>query len=212
MLATKRAVMTLFSDMLDANSHRVRLVLAEKGITLDIRDIEAEGFPEDMHGYNPRQKIPMLIDRELVVYEPRIVSEYLDERFPHPPLMPVDPVMRSIYRLYLHRIEEELYEPLKILDGHGEKKPSQAKQNQARKKLRDSLIADSDMFAEKPYFLSDEFSLVDCALAPILWRLPHYGISLPPEADAVVEYAERLFARDAFHASLTETELEIRSL
>lgn len=204
-VASRRSVMTLFSGDNDPYSHRVRIVLAEKGINVDIVSVEAGDLPEDLIDLNPYNSVPTLVDRELVLYGSAVIMEYLDERFPHPPLMPVDPVSRATNRLMLYRIEQDLYHHLDLLADANEKVVSKAK-----KEIRENLVMASVIFESKPYFLSDEFSLVDCALAPLLWRLPHYGISLPKQAAALLDYAERIFARESFRESLTEQEREMR--
>ncbi len=203
-IANRRSVMTLFSDASCPQSHRVRMVLAEKGITVEIVNIEPGNLPEDLIDLNPYQSVPTLVDRELVLYDPQVVTEYLDERFPHPPLMPVDPVSRARSRLALYRIEKDWYSLIADLDSRNDKLVAKA-----RKMLRDSLTASAEVFSAKPYFLSDEFSLVDATIAPVLWRLKHYNIELPAQAKAVREYAERMFARESFKASLTEAEKEM---
>jgi RNA polymerase-associated protein len=197
--------MTLFSSPTSPDSHRVRVVLAEKGITVEIVDVDAANKPEDLIDLNPYNTVPTLVDRELVLYDSRAIMEYLDERFPHPPLMPVDPVSRARSRLALYRIEKDWYELVPALESRGEKTASKA-----RKMLRDSLTAGAEVFAAKPFFLSDEFSLVDAAIVPILWRLERYKIDLPRQAKPVLQYAERMFARDTFKASLSEAEREMR--
>ena len=203
-IANRRSVMTLFSDATCPQSHRVRMVLAEKGITVEIVNIDPGNLPEDLIDLNPYQSVPTLIDRELVLYDPQVIMEYLDERFPHPPLMPVDPVSRARSRLALYRIQRDWYSLLGEFD-KGEKAAAKA-----RKTLRDSLAASAEVFSAKPFFLSDEFSLVDASVAPILWRLDHYRIELPTQAKPVLQYADRLFKRDSFKASLTEAEREMR--
>lgn len=203
-IANRRSVMTLFSDATCPQSHRVRMVLAEKGITVEIVNIDPDNLPEDLIDLNPYQSVPTLVDRELVLYDPQVVTEYLDERFPHPPLMPVDPVSRARSRLALFRIEKDWYSLIRELDSKNDKLVTKA-----RKTLRDSLASSAEVFSAKPYFLSDEFSLVDAAIAPVLWRLKYYNIDLPTQARAVNEYAERMFARDSFKASLTEAEKEM---
>jgi RNA polymerase-associated protein len=203
-IANRRSVMTLFSDATCPQSHRVRMVLAEKGITVEIVNIDPGNLPEDLIDLNPYQSVPTLIDRELVLYDPQVIMEYLDERFPHPPLMPVDPVSRARSRLALYRIEKDWYSLLGDFD-KGEKAAAKA-----RKTLRDSLASSAEVFSAKPFFLSDEFSLVDASIAPILWRLNHYRIELPAQAKPVLKYADRLFKRDSFKASLTEAEKEMR--
>ena len=202
--ANRRSVMTLFSAPDCAECHRTRIVLREKDITVDIIDIDPENKPEDLLELNPYNTVPTLVDRDLVLYEPRIIMEYLDERFPHPPLMPVDPVSRARTRLALYRVERDWYGLLSDLETGGEKKAARA-----RKILKESLVGASDVFAAKPFFLRDEFSLVDATIAPILWRLRHYKIELPKSAAPVLDYMERIFERESFRASLTEAEMEM---
>ena len=203
-IANRRSVMTLFSDAACPQSHRVRMVLAEKGITVEIVNIDPGNPPEDLIDLNPYQSVPTLIDRELVLYDPQVITEYLDERFPHPPLMPVDPVSRARSRLALYRIQKDWYSLLDDLESSNEKVSAKA-----RKSLRDSLASSAEVFGAKPFFLSEEFSLVDATIAPILWRLKHYNIDLPAQAKSVLDYAGRLFERESFQASLTEAEREM---
>jgi RNA polymerase-associated protein len=180
------------------------MVLAEKGITVEIVDVDGGSKPEDLIDLNPYNTVPTLVDRELVLYDPRAIMEYLDERFPHPPLMPVDPVSRARTRLALYRIEKDWYELVPALESRGEKTAGKA-----RKLLRDSLTAGGEVFGAKPFFLSDEYSLVDATIVPILWRLKRYKIELPRQAKPVLQYAERMFSRESFQASLTEAEREM---
>jgi RNA polymerase-associated protein len=198
--------MTLFSRPDDAWSHRTRLVLAEKGITVETIDVDAANLPEDLLDLNPYHSAPTLVDRDLVLYDSRVIIEYLDERFPHPPLMPVDPVMRAQFRLALFRIEKDWYELVPQIDQNGDKRAGQ----RARKILRDSILASADVFRARTFFLSDEFSLVDATIAPILWRLPGWGIDLPAQAQPVERYGNMLFQRPAFFRSLSEVEREMR--
>ncbi|HBR99273.1 MAG TPA: stringent starvation protein A [Gammaproteobacteria bacterium] len=205
-IANRRSVMMLYSAAECIHCHRVRLVLAEKDITVDIESIDPDNKPEDLLHLNPYGSIPTLIDRDLVLYDSRVISEYLDERFPHPPLMPVDPVSRAQSRLALFRIENDWYSLLPDLESGDSKRVTKAAKN-----LRDSLIAAADVFSVKPFFLSDEFTLIDATLAPLLWRLRTYGVELPPgDAKPVIDYAERLFAREGFQLSLTEIERDMR--
>ena len=150
LVANRRSVMNLFSSASCPQSHRVRVVLAEKGITVEIVDVDTNHKPEDLLDLNPYNTVPTLVDRELVLYDPRAIMEYLDERFPHPPLMPVDPVSRARTRLALYRIEQDWYELVPQLESRGEKTSSKA-----RKILRDSLTASAEVFAAKDFFLSD---------------------------------------------------------
>ncbi|MEN9433207.1 MAG: hypothetical protein RLZZ422_796 [Pseudomonadota bacterium] len=205
-LSSRRSVMTLFSSPDSADSHRVRIVLAEKDITYDILNLGPNDKSEDLAELNPYNTTPTLIDRDLVLYDARIIMEYLDERFPHPPLMPVDPVTRAHSRLALYRIERDWFSLVQDIE-HGD----QTEAAQARKILRESVLSAVEVFAIKPYFLSDEFSLVDCTIAPILWRLPKYGIDVPEkQAKPILRYMDRVFSRDAFQQSLSKVEKSIR--
>lgn len=204
--STRRSVMTLFSKPLDPWSHRTRLVLAEKSITIDIVDVENGDLPEDLLDLNPYNSVPTLVDRDLVLYDSRVIIEYLDERFPHPPLMPVDPVTRAQFRLALFRIEKDWYSLAADIAAGGERKPVA----RALRALEESIVSSADIFAAKRFFLSDEFSLVDCTIAPILWRIPLFGIKLPSQARPINTYMDTVFSRPSFQASLTEQEQEIR--
>jgi len=208
--AAKRSSMTFYSSPTDHYCHRVRIVLAEKGVAVDIVDVEQGNEPEDLASLNPYNEVPTLVDRELTLYQPNVIMEYLDERFPHPPLLPVYPVTRGECRLYIHRIERDWCEHVDAIVAGKEKA---ADLNKRRKALRDGLITIAPIFEEYPYFMSEDFTLVDCALAPILWRLPELGVELPAkQAKPLLEYADRLFERDSFQASLTEAEREMRGL
>lgn len=205
MTVTHRSVMTLFSDPESVFSHRARVVLAEKDIQSAINYVNPDDPPEDLRDLNPYSTLPTLVDRDLVLYDSRVIIEYLDERFPHPPMMPVDPVSRAHTRLALFRIEHDWYSMLPDLEGS-----DRGRRDKARKALRESVTAASDVFAARPFFLSDEFTMVDASIAPVLWRLPRWGIELPKEAAAAEAYAERLFARDGFRRSLSDAESAIR--
>jgi len=200
--------MTLFSAPNDPWSHRTRIVLAEKGIGIDIVSVEPGKLPEDLLDLNPYHSVPTLVDRDLVLYDSRVIMEYLDERFPHPPLMPVDPVTRAQFRLALYRIERDWYGLVQQIEAEPDKKLTV----KLKKFLRDTILQSADLFKVKPYFLSDEFSLVDATIAPVLWRLPYYDIELPPTAQAVQKYASLVFARPAFRDSLSDAEQEMRIL
>lgn len=197
--------MNIYSSPVCPFCHRTRIVLAEKDITCETIDVDLNKLPEDLAELNPYNTVPTLVDRDLVIYDSRIIIEYLDERFPHPPLMPVDPVSRAKTRIALLRVEHDWF-PLV----HDILTKSEKVVTKARKELRESLIASAEVFKAKPYFLSDEFSLVDATIAPILWRLPVLGIELPKEAKPVLTYADRIFKRKTFIESLTESEREMR--
>lgn len=182
------------------------MVLAEKNISAEIVFVEDDSLPEDVIDLNPYNTTPTLVDRDLVLYNSRIIMEYLDERYPHPPLLPVDPVARAQTRVFLYRIERDWYSLLPDLVGL-----DHTKAEQARKVLLDGLTAVAPIFEQKPFFMSDELSVVDCTLAPLLWRLPAYQVQLPPQAAPLLKYAENIFARDSFAQSLTEAEKAVRA-
>jgi len=203
-IVAKRTIMSLYSDCDDVYSHQVRIVLAEKGVNVEILQSKQGDANDDLMAINPYGTIPTLIDRELVLYEARIIMEYLDERFPHPPLLPVYPVARAETRKMMHRIEQDWYQLLLQIK-------SNTDADQAREYLLDSLVSLDPVFADKLYFLSDEFSLLDCALAPLLWRLPQLNIEIPASAKALHAYMQRVFKRDSFQSSLTDVERQLRA-
>ena len=199
--------MTLFSAPDEVASHRTRIVLAEKDVEIEIVNVTPGRFPEDLLDLNPDHTLPTLVDRELVLYDSRIIIEYLDERFPHPPLMPVDPVSRAQFRLALHRIERDWYGLAKKLD---RAPPGSPEADKSRGELRDLVVQFTDFLRGKPYFMSDELSLVDVTVAPILWRLPRYRIDIPKDLTPLLKYANLLFSRPAFRMSLSPQEREMR--
>lgn len=203
-LANRRQAMTLFSGERCPYCHMVRIVLAEKGINYDLINVDLDDTPEELKDLNPYNEVPTLVDRELVLFQSNVIMEYLDERFPHPPLMPVDPVARAQLRLMLYRIERDWYSLARQLSNKAQATAA------ARKELRDQLASISPIFEQKPYFMSDEFSLMDCAVVPLLWRLPYYGIELPAAARPLINYAERMFDRESVQQSLTEGEREMK--
>lgn len=203
-IANRRSVMVLYSDPVTPLSHCVRIVLAEKDINVEVNFIEGNDLPEELVELNPYNSVLTLIDRELVLYEPQIIMEYLDERFPHPPLLPVDPVARASNRQFRYRVMRDLYSLLDDIEGENEIAAANA-----RKNMRDNLTAIAPIFEQKPYFMSDEYSLIDCCMAPLLWRLNVYGIKLPSSAKSLIQYGERLFERQAFKDSLSGREKEM---
>ncbi len=208
-VVAKRSSMTYFSDSRDHYSHRVRIVLAEKGVTVDVVDVSPGDIPEELSEINPYNSLPTLLDRELSLYNTAAMMEYLDERFPHPPLLPVYPVARAESRQFIYRIERDWCPLVKVISD-GRNKEAVAK---ARQELKDSLVAIAPIFSEKPFFMSDEFTLVDCCLAPILWRLEEFGVEMPRTRQTMplMEYMDRMFERPSFQESLTELEREMRS-
>lgn len=205
-LANRRSIMTLYSDSGDIYSHQVRIVLAEKGVAVDIRHIDNYQISEELLELNPYGSLPTLIDRDLVLYHAPIIMEYLDERFPHPPLLPVYPVARAECRRMMFRIEQDWYSKMRLItDG------TAAEASAARIAIKDSFTALVPVFSSTPYFLSEEFTLVDCCLAPFIWRFSTLGIELPKSAKAIWNYAERVFERNSFQDSLTDIERELRA-
>lgn len=203
-VTTKRSIMTLYSGALDPYSHRTRIVLAEKGVTFDLYEVNVEAEPDALVEINPYNTVPTLVDRDLVLYESEIIMEYLDERFPHPPLMPVYPVARARSRLMLYRVNRDWYTLANTILA---KSIPEEEKGSARKALQESIISVAPMFSrEMPYFLSEEFSLIDCAVAPLFWRLRSMGIEIPKEAKPIQDYMARVFEREAFRLSLTDAE------
>ena len=206
--ATKRASMTLFSDPRDHYSHRVRMVLCEKGVSVDVVDVDPSQRPEDLSEINPYGTLPTLLDRDLVLYKSTVIMEYLDERFPHPPLLPVYPVARAQCRLLMHRIELDWSKRVDVLlAGRGR----ETAMDKARKELRESLAAIAPVFAERPFFMNEDFTLVDCFVAPILWRLNALDLKLSArQLKPIQRYMTNMFERDTFQESLTEPEVDMR--
>lgn len=206
-VVAKRSSMTFFSDPTSHYSHRVRIVLAEKGVAVEIKDLDPNNVPADVAELNPYGTLPTLVDRDLVLYEPNVMMEYLDERFPHPPLLPVYPVARAESRLLMYRIERDWCGHVDTIMAA----KSKDSVNKARKELKDSLVSISPIFSEMPYFMSEEFTLVDCCVAPIVWRLQNLGIELPEkQVKHMLEYMDRIFDRESFQVSLSELEREMR--
>ncbi|HEX6570819.1 MAG TPA: glutathione S-transferase N-terminal domain-containing protein [Steroidobacteraceae bacterium] len=204
-------MMTLYSRADDARCHRVRIVLAEKGLDVRIVETDPARPPEDLIDLNPYQTVPTLVDRDLVVYEPGIISEYLDERFPHPSLASTDPAARAQTRVALRRIEQDWYAVADTLEpGVG---CDRRERDRARKMLAESILASEPLFRLRPWFLSDQFSQLDAAVAPILWRLPRWEIdlgALGAAAPSIERYAAKVFARPSFARSLSEAEKGMR--
>ncbi len=198
-------MMTLYSGITDPFSHRCRIVLYEKGMDFEIIDVDLMNKPEDLAVMNPYNRTPVLVERDLVLYESNIINEYIDERFPHPQLMPADPVMRARARLFLFRFEQELFNHVQTLESG-----TQKAQEKARLYIRENLIQIAPIFVKQKYMLGEEFSMLDVAIAPLLWRLDHYGIRLGKPAAPLMKYAERIFSRPAFIEALTPSEKVMR--
>ena len=200
-----RTVLTLYSSRDDVQCHRVRLVLAAKGVVYDAVNVNPQAPPEDLVDLNPYHSVPTLVDRDLVLYETSVICEYLDERYPHPPLMPIDPLSRARLRLGMVRMERDWYPFVEQIEAGG--RPAET----ARKRLRETLLASLPLFKAAKFFLNPEMSLADCALAPLIWRLPSLGVDLPREARVIEDYGERIFRSPGFARSLTEEEKALRA-
>jgi len=198
-------MMRLYSGTSCPYSHRCRIVLYEKGMDFEVIDVDLMNKSEDVAAINPYGKVPVLVERDLVLYEANIINEYIDERFPHPQLMPPDPVMRGRARLFLHRFEQEIYSQIDPIE-HGVAKAA----DKARAVVRDNLTQLAQILTTQKFLLGDEFSMLDVAIAPLLWRLDHYGIQMGKDAVPLMKYAERLFSRQGFIDSLTASERAMR--
>ena len=202
-LNVRRSVITLYSGTDCVLSHACRIVMHEKDIECEVGYTDSSDTCQELEEFNPYYETPTLVDRDLILYDALIINEYLDERFPHPPLMPVDPVSRAKQRLMIMRLKRDWFDSISALQEN-------KKDKEAHKVLRDGLIAISPLFAEQSFAMGEEYSLVDVILAPLLWRLPVLNIVLPKQAQAVEDYSERLFERESFQASLSDTERDLR--
>jgi len=200
-----RSTMALYSHNRNIHCHRVRFVLAEKCINVEIIDVtKNESVAADLAELNPYNETPTLVDRDLLLHDAGVINDYLDERYPHPPLMPVDPVSRARLRLVHHRILRDWFPLAEEIENSTGRKADMAKQQ-----LKESIVAANDLFRQTDYLMSDELSLLDCTLGPLFWRLPVYGIDLGKPGASVQAYVQRLFSRPSFKSSLTRAEREM---
>ncbi|AEF99116.1 Glutathione S-transferase domain protein [Methylomonas methanica MC09] len=206
-ITSRKSAMILFSTANCIMSHCARLVVHEKGVPADIEFFDPNEPPEDLLEMNPNGNSPTFVERDLVLYDARIIMEYLDERFPHPALHQMDPVSRANARMLIKRIDQDWYPLLEEIQINGDKKAVKAK-----KMLKESLMAAAPVFEANPYFMSEEYSLIDCAMAPFLWRLPSIGIDIASLGKGITAYANRLFSRKAFQDSLTREERDLMPL
>lgn len=202
-------MMVLYSGTTCPFSQRCRLVLFEKGMDFEIRDVDLFNKPEDISVMNPYGQVPILVERDLTLYESNIINEYIDERFPHPQLMPADPLMRARARLMLFNFERELFVHVHVLENEKGKVPEKAMEK-ARNEIRDRITSLVPLFLKNKYMLGDDFSMLDVAIAPLLWRLDYYGIELSKTAAPLMKYAERIFSRPAYIEALTPPEKIMR--
>lgn len=206
LLANKRSTIIFYSSPEDMSCHQIRIVLEEKCVLYETNAVDLNKKPKELKELNPYNTVPILVDRDLILYHPLIIMEYLDERFPHPPLLPVYPVVRAKFRLMIYRIDRDWFSLInKIKEG------TKSQSQKARKALTESILSMIPAFAGKPYFFSDEFSLIDCFLAPFFWRLPTLGIEIPKQAKAILAYQKRVFNKPSFKSSLTQEERALRT-
>ena len=198
-------MMKLYSGTVDPFSHRCRIVLFEKGMDFEVIDVDLANKPEDLAILNPYNAVPVLVERDLVLSEANIINEYIDERFPHPQLMPADPVMRARARLFLYNFEKDLFDHIKEVESD-----NQEIADKARKTIRDNLTQIVPIFSKQTHLLGDDYSMLDVAVTPLLWRLGHYGIDLPNQAAPLLKYAERLFSRPLYAEAMTPSEKAMR--
>jgi RNA polymerase-associated protein len=203
-------MMVLYSGTTCPFSQRCRFVLFEKGMDFEIRDVDLYNKPEDISIMNPYGQVPILVERDLILYESNIINEYIDERFPHPQLMPADPVMRARARLFLFNFERELFIHVQQLERRDHNKDTGKMMDRARLQIRDRLTQLTPIFVKNKFMLGDEFSMLDVAMAPLLWRLDHYSIEMPKTAAPLMKYAERIFSRPAYIEALTPSEKVMR--
>ncbi|MDD3434281.1 MAG: glutathione S-transferase N-terminal domain-containing protein [Tepidiphilus sp.] len=199
-------MMNLYSGSVDPFSHRCRIVLYEKGMDFEVTDVDLLDKQADVARINPYGRVPVLVDRELVLFEPNIINEYIDERFPHPQLMPPDPILRARARQLLQTLENELFRHMRVLEDAQEEAPRE----QARQTIRDQLVQLAPILNRQKYLFGEDYSMIDVAMAPLLWRLEHYGIALPSAASPIMKYAERLFSRQGFIDALSPAEKLMR--
>lgn len=198
-------MMRLYSGTVDPYSHRCRIVLFEKGMDFEVIDVDLTNKTEDLAILNPYGEVPVLVERDLVLSEANIINEYIDERFPHPQLMPADPVMRARARLFLYNFEKDLFSHIKDIES-----TDAGVADKARKIVRDNLTQLVPIFSKQSYLMGDEYSMLDVAITPLLWRLGHYGIELPNQAAPLLKYAERLFSRPMYAEAMTPSEKAMR--
>lgn len=203
-------MMVLYSGTTCPFSHRCRFVLFEKGMDFEVRDVDLFDKPEDISLMNPYGQVPILVERDLILYESTIINEYIDERFPHPQLIPGDPVARARVRLFLFNFEKELFSHVALIEGCNTDKATEASLEESRNQIRDRLTQLTPIFVKNRYMLGEEFTMLDVSIAPLLWRLDYYGIELSKNAAPLLKYAERIFSRPAFIEALTPSEKVMR--
>ncbi len=204
-LLDRQFTLKLYSAPSCPQCHRVRFLLAEKDLDYETIIVDGNNKPPELAEVNPYNSVPTLVDRDITVYEPRIILEYVDERYPHPPMMPPDPIARANFRMAMYHLEHDWYNQVKKLSS-----PSKRIANTAKKVMQEMLVANADTFKANRFFWDEEISILDCSIAPILWRLSSLDIDMPQKNSSPIrQYARRIFNRPAFRKSLTEVEAEI---
>ena len=203
-------MMNLYSGTTCPFSQRCRIVLYEKGMDFQIIDVDLFAKPEEIATINPYGRVPVLVERDLILYEPNIINEYIDERFPHPQLMPADPIMRARARQLLITMEREVFTHIEVLEKSQAQEKNTKIADKSRQIVRERLTEMAPIFAKQKHMLGEEFSMLDVAIAPLLWRLDHYAIELPKSAAPLLKFAERIFSRQGFIDALTPSEKAMR--
>ncbi|CAC9437017.1 Stringent starvation protein A [Bathymodiolus heckerae thiotrophic gill symbiont] len=196
----------LYSAADEIESHAVRFIMAEKNIERKVVNLKVDQMPEEILELNPCQTLPTLFDRGIVLYDLSVIMEYLDERFPFPPLLPVDPIEKSEKRLLIFRFTRATGSWFELVNTIETGKKQE--ENEARKILKSQLIGLVPLFEYKPFFKSEDMTIVDACLAALLWRLKKLDINLGVPGKAITDYASRLFAKKSFKESLTDCEKE----
>ncbi|MDG2252770.1 MAG: glutathione S-transferase N-terminal domain-containing protein [Methylophilaceae bacterium] len=198
-------MMKLYSNSTDPFSHRCRIVLFEKGMDFEVIDVDLSNKPEDLSILSPYSDSPVLVERDLVLTDANIINEYIDERFPHPQLMPADPVMRARARLFLKDFENQLFVHMKALESS-----EKSKKDAAKKIVTETLIQLTPIITKQEYLLHEEYSMLDVAMAPLLWRIDHYEIKLPNSCSLLLKYADKIFKRPLFEEAMSPAEKSMR--
>lgn len=198
--------MTLYTNGLnDPYSHVVKIVLAEK--CLDFEEQLIQDNIKTLKKLNPYCYTPTFIDRDLVLYKAEIITEYIDERFPHPPLMPVNPILKGKTRLLIYRINKDWFKTLNYILNL--KYDLSDNLETYKKNLLSQIEGAKLLFKEMPYFLSENFSLIDCWISTLLWYLQEIDKDFIEKEKLIYDYSRKIFARNSFQKVLNKKPKQI---